>query len=65
MNAFTVTDGLRLLSLECAVLWAPALIVGMALGFALGYRWKRCPYVARPKVVTDASGNTYPDVDGM
>jgi hypothetical protein len=46
-------DGARLLSLECAVLWVPALIVGMALGFALGSKSKRPP----PSYQADVSGH--------
>jgi hypothetical protein len=55
-------DGARLLSLECAVLWVPALLVGVAIGYWLN----RCRRMhVTPKVVTDASGNTYPEMDGM
>ena len=61
-------DAGRLLAWECAVLWVPALIIGFGAGMVIGRRLKvcpPCPPVPTPRVVTDASGATYPDVDGM
>jgi hypothetical protein len=44
-------DGARLLSLECAVLWVPALLVGVAIGFAWGFKWKTCHAGTDPNTV--------------
>ena len=68
MTLLGVVDGARLLALESAVFWVPALLIGFGAGIVIGRRSKvcpPCPPAPKPRVVTDASGATYPDVDGM